>query len=208
MAERDGGHPLGEPERACITRHRRRSSADRSDRAREPPKRCGQACWRARSPACCAGAASMPARSKATDSASLHSAAVLGRRVRPARTVLPRLEILPRIVRSPVDSCFGSPSQAPKSRPCVKPAPLPIAATTALEMIGPTPGTVITRWQASSCSASDSMSADTAAMRSSNRRQSWTSSAMRLTILGDNAPVFELRMSGNALRNAPHLAAR
>jgi hypothetical protein len=87
MAERDGGHPLGEPERACITRHRRRSSADRSDRAREPPKRCGQACWRARSPACCAGAASMPARSKATNSASLHSAAVLGRRVRPARTV-------------------------------------------------------------------------------------------------------------------------
>src|SRR5215510_3477382 len=104
------------------------------------------------------------------------------------RYLLPRLEILPRIVRSPVDSCFGtSPSQAPKSRPCVKPAPLPIAATTALEMIGPTPGTVITRWQASSCSTSDSMSADTAAMRSSNRRQSWTSSAMRLTILGDSA---------------------
>src|SRR6516162_11944713 len=80
-------------------------------------------------------------------------------------------------------------------------SPVPIAATTALEMIGPTPGTVITRWQASSCSTSDSMSADTAAMRSSNRRQSWTSSAMRLTILGDNAPVFKLRMSGNALRN-------
>jgi hypothetical protein len=40
--------------------------------------------------------------------------------------------------------CFGtSPSQAPKSRPCLKPAPLPIAANTALEMIGPTPGTVI-----------------------------------------------------------------
>src|SRR6516162_10067855 len=73
------------------------------------------------------------------------------------------------------------------------------AATTALEMIGPTPG--ITRWQASSCSASDSISADTAAMRSSNRRQSWTSSAMRLTILGDSAPVFKLRMSGSALRN-------
>src|SRR6516164_11862536 len=71
------------------------------------------------------------------------------------RYLLPRLEILPRIVRSPVDSCFGtSPSHAPKSRPCVKPAPLPIAATTALEMIGPTPGTVITRWQASSCSTS------------------------------------------------------
>src|SRR6516165_7055729 len=116
--------------------------------------------------------------------------------------LLPRLEILPRIVRSPVDSCFGTrPSQAPKSRRCVKPAPLPIAATTELEMIGPTPGTVITRWQASSCSASDSISADTAAMRSSSRRQSWTSSAMRLTILGDSAPVFKLRMSGSALRN-------
>src|SRR5262245_4439032 len=51
-------------------------------------------------------------------------------------------------------------------------APLPIAATTALEMIEPTPGTVITRWQPSSCSASDSISADTAVMRSSNRRQS------------------------------------
>src|SRR5262249_29755269 len=63
-------------------------------------------------------------------------------------------------------------------------------------MIGPTPGTVITRWQAASCSASASISADTAAMRSCNRRQSWTSSAMRLTILGDSAPVFKLRMSG------------
>src|SRR6516162_1333632 len=118
--------------------------------------------------------------------------------------LLPRLEILPRIVRSPVDSCFGTrPSQAPKSRPCVNPAPLPIAATTELEMIGPTPGTVITRWQASSCSASDSISADTAAMRSSSRRQSWISSALRLTILGDSAPVFKLRMSGSALRNGP-----
>ena len=27
--------------------------ADRSDRAREPPRRCGRACWRARLPACC-----------------------------------------------------------------------------------------------------------------------------------------------------------
>src|SRR4249919_2850108 len=49
--------------------------------------------------------------------------------------LLPRLEILPRMVRSPVGSCFGtSPSQAPKSRPCLKPAPLPIAATMALDM--------------------------------------------------------------------------
>jgi hypothetical protein len=55
-----------------ITRHRRRSSADRSDRAREAPRRCGRACWRARSPACCGVAASMPARSKATSSPSPH----------------------------------------------------------------------------------------------------------------------------------------
>src|ERR1700738_4902252 len=48
------------------------------------------------------------------------------------------------MVRSPVDICFGtSPSQAPKSRPLENAAPLPIAATVALEMIGPMPGTVI-----------------------------------------------------------------
>ena len=49
------------------------------------------------------------------------------------RYLLPRLEILPSMVRSPVDSCFGTrPSQAAKSRPCLKPLPVPIAATTAL----------------------------------------------------------------------------
>src|SRR3712207_1867638 len=62
------------------------------------------------------------------------------------RYLLPRFEILPRIVRSPVDSCLGtSPSQAPKSRPCLNPAPVPIAATTADEMIGLTPGTLMRR---------------------------------------------------------------
>src|SRR6266478_1244729 len=117
------------------------------------------------------------------------------------RYLLPRLEILPRIVRSPVDSCFGtSPSQAPKSRPCLKPAPLPIAATTALEMIGPTPGTVISRWQPSSCSASASISADTPPMRSSSRRQSCVRSAITPIILGESGPVCELRISGSALR--------
>src|ERR1700686_5513753 len=54
--------------------------------------------------------------------------------------------MLPRIVRSPVDSCFGtSPSQAPKSRPFENASPVPIAATIALEMIAPIPGTVISR---------------------------------------------------------------
>ena len=67
------------------------------------------------------------------------------------RYLLPRLEILPSKVRSPVDYCFGTrPSQAPKSRPCLKPLPVPIVATTALEMIGPIPGTVIRCWQAGS----------------------------------------------------------
>ncbi len=43
----------------------------------------------------------------------------------------------PRIVRSPVDICFGTkPSQAAKSRPSAKAAPLPMAATMALAMSG------------------------------------------------------------------------
>src|SRR3974377_1260909 len=50
------------------------------------------------------------------------------------------------MVRSPVEICRGtSPSQAPKSRPLENTAPLPIAATIALEMIGPMPGTVAAR---------------------------------------------------------------
>ena len=48
--------------------------------------------------------------------------------------------MLPRMVRSPVDICFGtSPSQAPKSRPLQNTSPVPIAATIALEMMGPMP---------------------------------------------------------------------
>src|SRR6202451_1578116 len=51
----------------------------------------------------------------------------------------------PRMVRSPVDICLGTrPIQAEKSRPLANAAPLPIAATIALEMIGPMPGTVMT----------------------------------------------------------------
>ena len=43
-------------------------------------------------------------------------------------------------------------------------------------------------------------------MRSSSRRQSCIRSAMRLTILGESMLMFELRMSGSALRNyaLPH----
>src|SRR6516164_4694023 len=55
------------------------------------------------------------------------------------------------MVRSPVDICLGtSPSQAAKSRPFVNASPLPIAATIALEMIGPIPGTLIKRSQPAS----------------------------------------------------------
>src|SRR5215831_12317361 len=79
----------------------------------------------------------------------------------------------PRIVRSPVDICLGtSPSQAAKSRPRVKAVRLPIAATSALEMIGPMPGIVISRRQASLFFESASTSPVTASIRSSRRRQS------------------------------------
>jgi hypothetical protein len=50
------------------------------------------------------------------------------------------------IVRSPVEICLGTnPSQAPKSRPLENTSPVLIAATMALEIIGPMPGTVIRR---------------------------------------------------------------
>ena len=55
------------------------------------------------------------------------------------------------MVRSPVDICLGTrPSQAEKSRPLANATPLPIAATIALETIGPIPRTVITLRQLSS----------------------------------------------------------
>ena len=55
---------------------------------------------------------------------------------------------LSRMVRSPVEICLGTrPSQAAKSRPLVNTSPAPIAATIALEMIGPMPGTLrAIRW--------------------------------------------------------------
>src|SRR5215472_7505583 len=64
---------------------------------------------------------------------------------------LPRFDILPRMVRSPVEICLGtSPSQAAKSRPLPNASPVPMAATIALEMIGPMPGTLINRSQPAS----------------------------------------------------------
>ena len=44
-------------------------------------------------------------------------------------------------------------------------------------------------------------------MRSSSRRQSCIRSAMKLTILGESMLVFELRMSGSALRKGTTPAA-
>ena len=70
----------------------------------------------------------------------------------------------PRMVRSPVDICLGtSPIYAEKSRPLANAAPLPIAATIALEMIGPMPGTVMTLRQLLSLFAKASISSVTRA---------------------------------------------
>src|SRR4029453_16788421 len=81
----DGVYPLGGPERAFTTRHRQRSSVDRHGRALERPRRCGRACWRVRSPACCGEAVSMPSRSMATDRAWRRPAVGRARHGRPAR---------------------------------------------------------------------------------------------------------------------------
>ena len=93
-------------------------------------------------------AVALPVRgSQQHDTGGLHDSVL--------RYLLPRLDILPRIVRSPVEICFGTrPSQAPKSRPLQNTSPVPIAATVALEIIGPMPGTVINRSQPASSWAS------------------------------------------------------
>jgi hypothetical protein len=115
VAEGGGGYPLGGPERAFVTRHLQQSSAGRPDLGREPPRRCGRVCWRARSPACCGAAASMPARSRATDLALLCSAAAPERRVRPARTVFSC--ICCHVWRSCPGSCdpLSTPASAPQT---------------------------------------------------------------------------------------------
>src|ERR1019366_8775494 len=71
------------------------------------------------------------------------------------------------MVRSPVEICLGtSPSQAAKSRPLENTSPAPIAATIALEMIGPMPGTLISRSQPASRRAIASISPDKPSIRS------------------------------------------
>ena len=102
------------------------------------------------------------------------------------------------MVRSPVDICLGtSPIQAEKSRPLVNAAPLPIAATIALEMIGPMPGTVMTLRQLSSFFANVSISSVTGSIRSSSCRQSLARSATMRPMRGDEArpdPVQRLQI--------------
>ena len=89
------------------------------------------------------------------------------------RYLLPRLEMRPRIDRPPVLYCRGTrPSQAPKSRPRSKASPVPMAATIAVEISGPMPGTLISRRQLASFWPISSISPVTVAMRSSSRHQS------------------------------------
>jgi hypothetical protein len=72
-----------------------------------------------------------------------------------------RFDMLPRMVRSPVEICFGiSPSQAPKSLPFENAEPSPMAATIALAIIGPIPGTLINRSHDGSLQASAPISLD------------------------------------------------
>ena len=93
-----------------------------------------------------------------------------------------------------------SPSHAEKSRPLANAPPLPIAATIALEMIGPIPGTVITLRQLSSLFANVSISSVTASIRSSSCRQSLARSATMRIMRGERTSVRLARMSGSAWR--------
>jgi hypothetical protein len=68
-------------------------------------------------------------------------------------------------------------SRAFPKRAEVDASPVPIAATIALEMIGPIPGTVITLRQQSSLFANASISSITVSIRLSSRRQSRGSEA-------------------------------
>lgn len=86
---------------------------------------------------------------------------------------LPRLDIRPRTARPPVLYCLGTkPTQAAKSRPRSNASPCPIAATIAVDIIGPIPGIVITLAQFSSDWLISSISVETASMRSSSHAQS------------------------------------
>jgi hypothetical protein len=89
------------------------------------------------------------------------------------------------------------PSRAAKSRPLMSASPAPTAATIALEMIGPIPGTLINRSQPASWRASTSISPDRPSIRSSSRRQSPAKSSMTRTMRGDRTSQRVARMPGN-----------
>jgi len=73
-------------------------------------------------------------------------------------------------------------------------------ATMALEMIGPTPGTLISRSQPASWRASVSIYEESSSMRSSKRRQSPASSSMVRAMRGDRVSEGAARMFGSAAR--------
>lgn len=88
------------------------------------------------------------------------------------RYLLPRLEMHPNMVRPPVLYCRGTrPTHAAKSRPRSKASPSPTAATIAVEIIGPIPGTVMTLTQFSSDRLISSISFETLSIRSSSRHR-------------------------------------
>ena len=68
-------------------------------------------------------------------------------------------------------------------------------ATTALEMMGPIPGTLMRRSQPASCRAIVSISRERVSMRSSRRRQSPARSSMTCSMRGDSMSVREARIN-------------
>src|SRR5215467_10956491 len=79
-------------------------------------------------------------------------------------------------------------------------SPVPIAATIALEMIGPMPGTLTNRSQPASCRARAVISPDKQSIRSSSLRQSSANPSMMRTMRGDSTSGGAVRIRGNSAR--------
>jgi hypothetical protein len=75
-----------------------------------------------------------------------------------------------------------------------KASPVPIAATMALEMIGPLPGMLISRSHPASRFASSSISLDSPSIRSSSRRKSTASASMIRSMRGESVSEGVARM--------------
>ncbi len=169
------------------------------------PKRYAPACWQARSPARCGEAAfcglepgfepvTFPAhRLDENDPGRLHERD-------PQIAISPLRDLAQDGAISCRDLLWHEPSQAAKSRPFENASPEPIAATIALEMIGPMPGTLMRRSQPVSCRAINSISRERFSMRSSRRRQSPPRSSMTRSIRADSTSVREARMIGSSAR--------